>query len=307
MLHLLQPRLDSVPLAIKTSFMTEHLADAGLRTLAYAAVFGRGLTLRQLSRFLISSHHYTTGSVRMLWERWRAAGLVQTSTIPPQMPHWRKTFAIRDLALFVPWVQSVWVTGSLAAGTAQVDDDIDFLVITDANRLWLSRIFLVGLSVLFGRARTRYMPENHVRDRWCFNMWLEPDLMAMPIHLQNLYTAREVVQAVPIYVRPGVGASDFLQRNIWAQKFFSRGWQMAYTKAAGWNDSSRRKVARESFRLLDIFNDLAWKWQKRRMGLVQSREVVEKNQAFFHPRDTRTSVKQEYERICTLLELKPYA
>jgi hypothetical protein len=106
--------------------MTQHLADAGLRTLAYAAVFGQGLTFGQLSRFLISSRWYTTGSVVELWEQWRKQGLIKKSAVSAQLPHWKKALAIRTIARFVPWVQTIWVTGSLAAGTAHKDDDIVF-------------------------------------------------------------------------------------------------------------------------------------------------------------------------------------
>jgi hypothetical protein len=165
------------------------------------------------------------------------------------------------------------------------------------------------------------MNENHVKDRWCFNMWLEPERLALPAEHQSLYTAREVVQAVPLYVRPGVNAHDFLRKNVWAKKYFARGWEVAYKKAGRRNDSqqtfpqgerfridsSRREMATESFRSFDTLNTLAWKWQKRRMKKGKTTEVVAKNQAFFHPRDTRSSVKAKYERICSLLELKPYA
>src|SRR5690606_9051512 len=132
-------RLDSPLFAIKTGLMEQHLVLAGWRTLAYATVFGQGLSQRDLAHFLISPRNYATGSVLALWEEWRARGLVKPRPRPNQHHHWKHALAIRALARWVPWVQSIWVTGSLAAGTAHDDDDIDFLVITDTGRLWLSR------------------------------------------------------------------------------------------------------------------------------------------------------------------------
>lgn len=284
--------------------MDPELKTAGWCSLVYAAVFGQGLTRSELTRFLISSHHYTTGSVDLLWSSWCARGLVKPRPRPDQQLHWKHAMQVRALARLVPWVQSIWVTGSVAAGTAAIDDDIDFLVITDSHRLWLSRFLLVGMSILVGRARTRLMSQDAVRDRWCFNMWLEPETCAIAKQAQSLYTAREVVQARPVYVRVGVLADHFLVQNSWARNFFATGWQGALRRARG-----KEHFSPWAFLLNFNFsglNTLAWQWQKKRIQQSQTRETVEKHQALFHPRDTRRSVANEYERISTLLGVKSH-
>jgi len=55
------------------------------------------------------------------------------------------------LAQKVPWVLGVVLTGSYAAGARADKDDIDFLMITQKNRLWLTRLFFLCVTALKGR------------------------------------------------------------------------------------------------------------------------------------------------------------
>ena len=56
---------------------------------------------------------------------------------------------IKELALIsekIPWVLGVVLTGSYAAGVVVDKDDLDFLVITKKNRLWLTRLLFLVIS-----------------------------------------------------------------------------------------------------------------------------------------------------------------
>lgn len=287
--------------------MDRNLLQSGWRTLAYAAVFGQGLRYGDLEKYFLGAKNPTSAQLQQLWQYWKVQGLIhiQKKRFPRKL--WNEVVAFQRFISFFPWVQSVWLTGSLAVGTATEADDIDFLIITDSERLWLTRALVLFGGSILRKVRTRRMNNEKARGLWCLNMWLESEALSLDVTAQSLYTAREVVQAVPIYVREGVAGEEFIRKNGWARAYCERGWRHAHARA---------RFLPHSFPLfrfplwfnpvLSFFNRLSWQWQKRRIEQHQTREVVQFDRAFFHPRDTQTMVRQEYERICTLLQVTPY-
>lgn len=121
-------------------------------------------------------------------------------------PTWRAAHRFARWLRYVPFMQSVAVSGSLAVGNVGRTGDVDLFCITSRNRLWISRLFLVPLSkatrsTFFGC----YLCPNYLLD--------EASLLVAD---QNLFTAHEVRQAVPLW------GSDvharFLRANRWAAR-----------------------------------------------------------------------------------------
>lgn len=105
----------------------------------------------------------------------------------------------------VPFVRMVAVTGTLAVNNVESRDDIDVFIVTAPGRLWLCRalvILLVRLAALAG-------------DELCPNYFLSEHKLVFSQH--NIFTAREVVQMVPLY-----GADIYWQirrLNGWVDHF----------------------------------------------------------------------------------------
>jgi hypothetical protein len=105
----------------------------------------------------------------------------------------------------LPFVRLVAVTGSLAVANAGRDDDIDYLIVTVAGRVWLTRamtMLVVRLASVEGVTL-------------CPNFILSESALALPDH--DLYTARELLQMRPIghpdtYTR-------MLSENSWWRDF----------------------------------------------------------------------------------------
>lgn len=72
---------------------------------------------------------------------------------------------------FVPFVEAVFVGNSLAMGTAHENSDIDLLVITKKNRLFLGRALFSMWVHLTGLRRH----DNKIRGQFCLSFWLPED------------------------------------------------------------------------------------------------------------------------------------
>jgi hypothetical protein len=103
-----------------------------------------------------------------------------------------------------PFVKAVGISGSLSKNYAEDDADIDFFIITAANRLWIARTLLhclKKLSFLVGKQHW-----------YCMNYFIDED--ALLIAEENIFTATEVVTLKPVYGDSTM--QQFLIANKWA-------------------------------------------------------------------------------------------
>lgn len=113
----------------------------------------------------------------------------------------------RFLSCF-PFVKGVAISGSLSKNYADERSDIDFFIITRANRLWIARTMMH----LFKKF-TFILGKQHL---YCMNYYV--DEMALRIPEQNMYTAIETVTLMPVQ---GEGVAKFFQANSWTGDWFA--------------------------------------------------------------------------------------
>lgn len=107
-----------------------------------------------------------------------------------------------------PFIEGVFISGSLSKGVMQEDGDIDFFMITLPKRLWLSRAFLVFYKRIF---------LFNSRKEFCINYFKTTN--SLEIEDQNLFTAIELGTILPV-----VGEEVFenlIQKNIWIEEYVS--------------------------------------------------------------------------------------
>jgi hypothetical protein len=182
---------------------------------------------------------------------------------------------ILDFVRRIPWVQEVYVTGSQAMNTADLESDIDFMFITEPNRLWLTRILVSLFAQIQGKRRSW----NHEEPgSWCFNLWLDSDHLTVRPELQDPYRAYEVLQAKLLWAKKG-REYTFAHQNSWIKTFLP----LATFKKKNFPSPSS---AYEKNKFWDGLDWLAWQFQSWYMKRHRTTEKVGRGYAFFHPRDT---------------------
>jgi predicted nucleotidyltransferase len=177
----------------------------------------------------------------------------------------------------LPCLSAVYITGSQAMNSATLQSDIDFMMITTPNRLWLTRVIVSLFAQLHGKRRSWNKEEP---GSWCFNLWLDADHLQVHSSKQDSYRAYEVYQAQLLYDRDHV-AEKFLQENAWVSTYLN-----AYSDGM---KSTSQKQQRSTGLFNQFFSGIdwiAWKIQEAYMARHRTVEKVGRGFAFFHPRDT---------------------
>ncbi|MCG2610854.1 nucleotidyltransferase domain-containing protein [Flavobacterium sp. SM15] len=106
-----------------------------------------------------------------------------------------------------PFVKAVGISGSLSKGYFDEKSDVDFFIITEPNRLWITRTFLILYKKLFLLNSRKY---------FCINYFISTENLV--IEEQNRFTATEIRTLIPV---KGVRVfEEFYQKNDWTNEYF---------------------------------------------------------------------------------------
>jgi hypothetical protein len=147
-----------------------------------------------------TDNYYTNGSTPELVSR-RIKGNKMANEIMP------KAIKIsRKIAKF-PFVESVNLSGSLSKGYYDLEDDIDFFIITKPNRLWIARTLLILYKKVF---------LLNSKKHFCVNYFISSN--NLEISERNRFTATEMTTLIPVY-----GSTFYrklLDANKWVADYF---------------------------------------------------------------------------------------
>ncbi len=200
-----------------------RVETAIIHAVAYADIFDYPLTAEQVHRFLVGveappstvldrlsrgnllegrlghdrGYYFLPGREETVETRLRRA--------PISALAWPTARKYGRIVARLPFIRMVAVSGALTMDNVEADADIDFFIITEPGRLWLTRALVVGIVRLAAR-------RGHVL---CPNYFLSEGCLVL--QRRNLFTAHELAQMVPVY-----GMATYRRmchQNGWASRF----------------------------------------------------------------------------------------
>ncbi|MDP3988559.1 MAG: hypothetical protein Q8P80_05460 [Candidatus Levybacteria bacterium] len=212
--------------------MSNRLKKSIVKTLVYADVFDYPLTKEEIWQFLISDKGLTlretstalnNGSTMIVKKSGFYCFSGRTEIINKRLERGKESnnkIHLAEKIIFklsvIPTVQLIGISGALAMKNSHKNDDIDLFVIAKKNTLWTTRLFLLLLLQIMGYRRKRN--EKNVTDKFCLNMLMDESNLGLQKERQNLYTAHEVVQMMPLFERNSAH-QKFIRANRWVEKF----------------------------------------------------------------------------------------
>ena len=189
---------------------------------------------------------------------------------------WGRAYEYAAKLAKLPFVLAIFITGSLAMNNCKKSDDIDFMVVTCPDTLWIAR--LISLLMFWN---TRRLPGQKIApDKVCLNLWLDIKNLKLKKSIsliKNLYVAHEILQAKCIFDRGGI-QYQFLKQNVWVRGYLPNAYRLSLNnlKFKIYNLNSNLK-----FKILNyILFVLQYLYMKPKM----TTEKVGLGFAFFHPK-----------------------
>ncbi len=114
----------------------------------------------------------------------------------------------------IPWIKLIGISGGLSMENAEKKDDIDLILITSKNRIWLTRFLVIVILDLLGVRRKVNMKQ--VSGKLCPNILLEEDKLEQ--ENKDIFVAHEILQMRVLWQRDKI-YSKYLSDNDWVFKF----------------------------------------------------------------------------------------
>lgn len=287
--------------------------QAILETLLYSDIFDYSLTKEEIWKFLIGKKisresfekalkTLTEDKATPLGRKYQLYYLLGREKIIKKRIGRKKTSQEKiDLAKkiisffnFLPTVQLVGISGALSLRNCDKDDDIDLFVIAKKNNLWLTRFIMIVFLKIIGRYRSYSIRD--FSDKICLNMLIDEKALSFPKKRQNLYTAHEIVQILPILNKNNT-YGKFLSANAWIKKFLPNSLDI---KKLSNRVIEKKKPTYQFTQLLNypltLLEWIAKKIQLTSINKHKSTETISDNFLAFHPFDYKEKVLEEYKR-----------
>jgi hypothetical protein len=196
---------------------------AVLKTLAYFDIFHYPLTRDEIRQFLdhpVTEYELANNLNRLVDEGYLFLHAQFYSLHNTAINSYRRVIANERASILLPkairigrflqqfpFVRGIGISGSLSKNVAEDESDIDFFIITKANRLWIARTIMHLFKKL-----TFLTGKQHF---FCMNYYI--DEKGIKLAEQNIFTAIELKTLLPV-----CGAlcfDQFFRSNEWADEW----------------------------------------------------------------------------------------
>lgn len=267
------------------------------RTLCYSAIFNYPRSCFQLYTFLITKKDFEEKfflkSLRRLVKKKHIkarGGKYYLPYIRPLSWNLRNKYSqelLKESSLGVnmlktiPWIKMLSVTGAVAANNAEKDDDVDIFIITQKNRMWLSRFFVYLILKIINK----YSQGEKEKRKFCCNLFVDETNIKWDKNKQNIYVAHEILSMHPLINRDEM-YFRFVDANSWTLKFFKNYHVEIPTKF------SKKDVSQSKF--IDAVENFFRKVQLAYMKNKKTTEITKKDFIHFNKFDHSKEILNTY-------------
>lgn len=195
----------------------------------------------------------------------------------------------------IPTIYFIGISGALAMKNSDKDDDIDLFVVTARNSVWTTRLMIV-IVLIFLRVYRKRNGEN-VSNKICLNMLVDDSTLALSKDRNDLYTAHEIAQILPIFNKNKT-YEKLINSNIWIKDFLPNAFSQKPTIPFMSKISFINKVINCLLRI-PVIEFLTRSIQFRYMKKHITKETISNNFLAFHPFDYRAHVLNNYKKKIT--------
>ena len=221
----------------------------------------------------------------------------------------KRALLVSKIFKFIPWLKMIAIGNLLGDHNLKDDSDLDFFIVAEDKRIWLTRFFCAGTAKLLGfRPRA-----NNSRDKICLSFYASgqamdlSSLMINPLlngadNTDDIYFIYWLAGLTPLYDVNGV-YKKFMAANSWLKNYLPN-WQPL-------QPSSRRQIKpflwEFYYDLVDLFiGGLESQFKALQLKLLpprlknlmnQDSRVVVNNQIIkLHANDRRSEYREKYYR-----------
>ncbi|MBU2632775.1 nucleotidyltransferase domain-containing protein [Patescibacteria group bacterium] len=259
------------------------LNKAILKTLAYSDIFDFPLTGKEIHRFLVGKKFSQEEVGLELGRIKKVSKKSNLFCLNGREEVFKKRFLkeiqseeklaenikIIKLLQYIPFIQFVGISGSLAVKNAEENDDIDLFIITDRN-IWTARFFAILLFKVFGKHRSKN--SKKIKNKFCLNMFISDIKLEFSKEKRNLYIAREIAQIMPVFNKGSV-FERFLKQNNWIRDFLPN--------LQNGTEQANKKKSIIFFPMEQILKKI----QLIKINKTKTKETIQESFLAFHPFD----------------------
>ncbi len=279
----------------------ERSCDAAIKkTLTYRAVFKYPLSYYQLYSTLVTNKEYKkhffdkelNKMVRKGYIGYRNGKYFDKRIKPvswdlrfkQSQSSIQKAKLISKILNNIPWIKMLAVTGSAAAFNSDKEGDIDFFIIAQTHRLWLTRGFVTILLKVMGI----YAQDGDRTGKVCPNLFIDEVGMTWPEEQRSIFTAHEIILMQPLIDRENT-YFKFLQANDWIKEYFA-------TFPILNRDQIKNRESKAG-RVINILEKIAAKKQLDYMSKKRTNEVIDKHLIHFKKNDNTSWIIDSYNEL----------
>lgn len=194
-----------------------------LKVLLYFDVFNHPVKAEEIYSFLPSNSTNPVGIVRQCQtfplneyiaeERGMYFLLTRKNSVHQRLEkeslarrRWKTAMTMAHIIRRFPFVRGIFVSGELSKGVASKEGDVDFVIVTAENRLWICRTLLILFKKIFLLNNKKYC---------CLNHFVSENHLEFEV--RNVYSAIEVATLKPLYNLALL--EKYMDANSWVSEF----------------------------------------------------------------------------------------